>query len=52
MCARTFVTGMFSSTVCGVTRTRAKACPLLEGAKAAPMCPEYGVTYLSGRTRA
>jgi hypothetical protein len=25
--------------------------PSSEGAKVSPMCPEYGVTYLSGRTR-
>jgi hypothetical protein len=24
--------------------------PSSEGAKVSPMCPEYGVTYLSGRT--
>src|ERR1051325_4726489 len=24
--------------------------PSCEGAKVSPMCPEYGVTYLSGRT--
>src|SRR4029434_2999563 len=25
--------------------------PSCEGAKVSPMCPEYGVTYLSGRTK-
>jgi hypothetical protein len=35
------------SSVDGILPRHAPSC---EGAKVSPMCPEYGVTYLSGRT--